>query len=138
MNDLRQRWAEGRATHGLWSLLPGAVTGEVLARTGADYVVVDLQHGVRGVPRLRQGGGVSGRHVGAEGVGRHRSQYADRGGGQSGGGRLAVGAGDQGDIPAGRQMGEEVRVDLQADPSADHGTVAPPGGAGQSRSRTRH
>jgi 4-hydroxy-2-oxoheptanedioate aldolase len=26
-------------------MLPGAVTGEVLARTGADYVVVDLQHG---------------------------------------------------------------------------------------------
>jgi 4-hydroxy-2-oxoheptanedioate aldolase len=25
--------------------LPGAVTGEVLARTGADFVVVDLQHG---------------------------------------------------------------------------------------------
>jgi 4-hydroxy-2-oxoheptanedioate aldolase len=29
----------------VWSLLPGAVTGEVLARTGADFVVVDLQHG---------------------------------------------------------------------------------------------
>jgi 4-hydroxy-2-oxoheptanedioate aldolase len=26
-------------------MLPGAVTGEVLARTGADFVVVDLQHG---------------------------------------------------------------------------------------------
>jgi 4-hydroxy-2-oxoheptanedioate aldolase len=43
--DLRRRWAAGRACHGVWSLLPGAVTGEVLARTGADYVVVDLQHG---------------------------------------------------------------------------------------------
>src|SRR4051794_2331646 len=43
--DLRRRWSEGRPCHGLWSLLPGAVTGEVLARTGADYVVVDLQHG---------------------------------------------------------------------------------------------
>lgn len=45
MNDLRQHWAERRPTHGLWSLLPGAVTAEVLARAGADYVVVDLQHG---------------------------------------------------------------------------------------------
>ncbi len=45
MNDLRQRWAAGDATHGLWSLLPGAVTAEVLARSGADYVVIDLQHG---------------------------------------------------------------------------------------------
>ena len=43
--DLRRRWSDGQPCHGLWSLLPGAVTGEVLARTGADYVVVDLQHG---------------------------------------------------------------------------------------------
>ena len=43
--DLRRRWAEGRPSFGLWSLLPGVVTGEVLARTGVDYVVVDLQHG---------------------------------------------------------------------------------------------
>src|SRR3954462_12636587 len=43
--DLRQRWSAGQACYGLWRLLPGAATGEVLARTGADYVVVDLQHG---------------------------------------------------------------------------------------------
>jgi 4-hydroxy-2-oxoheptanedioate aldolase len=43
--DLRRRWSDGRPCHGLWSLLPGAVTGEVLARTGPDFVVVDLQHG---------------------------------------------------------------------------------------------
>ena len=43
--DLRRRWSERQPCHGLWSLLPGAVTGEVLARTGADFVVVDLQHG---------------------------------------------------------------------------------------------
>ncbi|SFO73211.1 4-hydroxy-2-oxoheptanedioate aldolase [Geodermatophilus dictyosporus] len=43
--DLRRRWAGGEPCHGLWSLLPGAVTAEVLARSGADYVVVDLQHG---------------------------------------------------------------------------------------------
>lgn len=43
--DLRRRWSEGQPCHGLWSLLPGVVTAEVLARTGADFVVVDLQHG---------------------------------------------------------------------------------------------
>lgn len=43
--ELRRRWADGQPCHGLWSLLPGAVTAEVLARTGADYVVIDLQHG---------------------------------------------------------------------------------------------
>ncbi|SNS15150.1 4-hydroxy-2-oxoheptanedioate aldolase [Geodermatophilus pulveris] len=42
---LRRRWAGGTACHGLWSQLPGAVTGEVVAGTGADFVVVDLQHG---------------------------------------------------------------------------------------------
>ena len=43
--DLRQRWSAGQPCSGVWSLLPGAVTAEVLARTGADFVVVDLQHG---------------------------------------------------------------------------------------------
>lgn len=43
--ELRRRWSAGQPCHGLWSLLPGVVTGEVLARTGADYVVADLQHG---------------------------------------------------------------------------------------------
>ena len=43
--DLRRRWLDGQPCHGLWSLLPGAVTGEVLGSTGADFVVVDLQHG---------------------------------------------------------------------------------------------
>ncbi len=43
--DVRRRWSEGEPCHGLWSLLPGVVTADVLARSGADYVVVDLQHG---------------------------------------------------------------------------------------------
>jgi 4-hydroxy-2-oxoheptanedioate aldolase len=43
--ELRRRWSMGQPCHGLWNLLSGAVTGEVLARTGADFVVIDLQHG---------------------------------------------------------------------------------------------
>jgi 4-hydroxy-2-oxoheptanedioate aldolase len=43
--DLRSRWTAGQPAHGVWSLLPGAVTAELLARTGPDYVVLDLQHG---------------------------------------------------------------------------------------------
>lgn len=42
---LRERWAAGEACHGIWSQLPGAVTAELLAGTGADFVVLDLQHG---------------------------------------------------------------------------------------------
>jgi len=45
MTDLRERWAARHPAHGVWSLLPGAVTAELLAGTGADYVVFDLQHG---------------------------------------------------------------------------------------------
>lgn len=44
-DDVRRRWSEGQPCHGLWSLLPGVVSAEVLARTGPDFVVVDLQHG---------------------------------------------------------------------------------------------
>ena len=54
-SDLRRRWSEGRPCHGVWNILPGAATGELLARTGADFVVVDLQHGASdeaGVPAL--------------------------------------------------------------------------------------
>jgi 4-hydroxy-2-oxoheptanedioate aldolase len=43
--ELRHRLAAGQVCHGVWSSLPGAVTGELLARTGVDFVVVDLQHG---------------------------------------------------------------------------------------------
>ena len=44
-SSLRARWAAGMPAHGLWSQLPGVVTAELLAGTGADYVVLDLQHG---------------------------------------------------------------------------------------------
>lgn len=43
--DLRRRLMEGQRCHGLWSLLPGCATAEILGRTGADFVVLDLQHG---------------------------------------------------------------------------------------------
>jgi 4-hydroxy-2-oxoheptanedioate aldolase len=45
VSDLRSRWAAGQPAHGVWSRLPGVVTAELLARSGADYVVFDLQHG---------------------------------------------------------------------------------------------
>ena len=45
VSDLRGRWAAGRAARGVWSRLPGVVTAELLARSGPDYVVFDLQHG---------------------------------------------------------------------------------------------
>jgi 4-hydroxy-2-oxoheptanedioate aldolase len=44
-SSLRERLAAGQACTGLWSQLPGVVTAELLAGTGADFVVLDLQHG---------------------------------------------------------------------------------------------
>ncbi|MFB7091064.1 HpcH/HpaI aldolase/citrate lyase family protein [Streptomyces sp. NPDC056296] len=49
---LRRHWSAGRPRHGVWSLLPGAVTAELLARTGPDFVVLDLQHGAVGEAEL--------------------------------------------------------------------------------------
>src|SRR3954452_19987967 len=43
--ELRHRLAAGQGWPGVWGSLPGVVTGELLARTGVDFVVVDLQHG---------------------------------------------------------------------------------------------
>ena len=62
-----------------------------------EVVLVHLQHRVRRAAGLGQRRGVPGGHVGAEGVGGDRPEHADRGGGQPGGGGLAVGAGDQRD-----------------------------------------
>jgi 4-hydroxy-2-oxoheptanedioate aldolase len=45
VRDLRGWWAAGRSARGVWSRLPGVVTAELLARSGPDYVVFDLQHG---------------------------------------------------------------------------------------------
>jgi 4-hydroxy-2-oxoheptanedioate aldolase len=47
-SELRRRLAAGRPCHGVWSLLPGAVTAQVLAGTGVDHVFLDLQHGALG------------------------------------------------------------------------------------------
>ena len=44
-SSLRGRLAAGRPCTGLWSQLPGVVTAELVARTGPDFVVYDLQHG---------------------------------------------------------------------------------------------
>jgi 4-hydroxy-2-oxoheptanedioate aldolase len=46
VNPLRARWAADEAAFGLWSSIPSAFVAELVARAGADYVCVDLQHGL--------------------------------------------------------------------------------------------
>jgi 4-hydroxy-2-oxoheptanedioate aldolase len=43
---LRAKWESGEPTFGLWAGIPTALTAELAARAGYDYVCVDLQHGL--------------------------------------------------------------------------------------------
>jgi 4-hydroxy-2-oxoheptanedioate aldolase len=46
MTSLREKWAAGDETLGLWLSLPNFVSAEITARQPVDYVCVDTQHGV--------------------------------------------------------------------------------------------
>lgn len=48
MNPLSDKWASGAVTLGVWCSLPSSVTAEIAARTGPDFVTVDMQHGLIG------------------------------------------------------------------------------------------
>jgi 4-hydroxy-2-oxoheptanedioate aldolase len=45
MTSLREKWASGDETLGIWLSVPGVVTAEASARQAVDYVCVDTQHG---------------------------------------------------------------------------------------------
>lgn len=46
MTSLRETWAGGGETLGLWLTAPTPLTAEITARQNVDYVCVDSQHGV--------------------------------------------------------------------------------------------
>ncbi len=46
MDTLRTQWNDGRATLGVWLVIPSVVSAEAAARVGYDYVCLDNQHGV--------------------------------------------------------------------------------------------
>jgi 4-hydroxy-2-oxoheptanedioate aldolase len=46
MSSLREKWAAGEETLGLWLSVPSVVTAEITGRQPVDYVCVDMQHGV--------------------------------------------------------------------------------------------
>lgn len=43
--SLKERWAAGQVTYGVWSALDDPVAAEIVGRAGFDLVCVDLQHG---------------------------------------------------------------------------------------------
>ena len=46
MTNLRETWAAGGETLGLWLSIPSFVSAELAARQPVDYVCIDTQHGV--------------------------------------------------------------------------------------------
>lgn len=45
-NKLKKIWAEGKAATNIWASLGAAVATECVAQSGADAIVVDMQHGM--------------------------------------------------------------------------------------------
>lgn len=44
-SKLRTALKEGRQTMGMWQMIPNSNVSRLLARTGADWVCVDCEHG---------------------------------------------------------------------------------------------
>ncbi|MDH4143642.1 MAG: aldolase/citrate lyase family protein [Acidimicrobiia bacterium] len=45
-NRLKAKWRAGEAAYGAWLAIPNAITAEAVARSGFDYVCIDMQHGM--------------------------------------------------------------------------------------------
>jgi 4-hydroxy-2-oxoheptanedioate aldolase len=45
LNRLRKLWREGRPTFGAIATIPSIQTVQIMARSGFDWIVVDLEHG---------------------------------------------------------------------------------------------
>src|SRR5215468_4785798 len=45
LNRLRQLWREGRPTFGAIATIPAIQTVQIMARSGIDWIIVDLEHG---------------------------------------------------------------------------------------------
>ena len=49
-NALKERWAAGEASYGVWCAIPSSYVAEACSNQGFDYVCVDLQHGMIDYP----------------------------------------------------------------------------------------
>jgi 4-hydroxy-2-oxoheptanedioate aldolase len=45
LNRLRKQWQEGRPTFGAIATIPSIATVQIMARSGLDWIIVDLEHG---------------------------------------------------------------------------------------------
>lgn len=44
-NTIRQRMLQGESVFGTWCMLPSSFVTDVIARTGVDFIVIDMEHG---------------------------------------------------------------------------------------------
>lgn len=49
---LRQLWEEGRTTLGGWCVIPSPFVAELMARSGFDWICIDIQHGLIGYEQM--------------------------------------------------------------------------------------
>lgn len=47
-NFLKEKLASGKAVVGTWSVIPSAVTADIIAQAGVDFLVIDTEHGPAG------------------------------------------------------------------------------------------
>ena len=45
LNRLRKLWRQGRPTFGAIATIPSIQTVQIMARSGFDWIIVDLEHG---------------------------------------------------------------------------------------------
>ena len=45
LNRLRKEWREGRPTFGAIATIPSIPTVQIMAQSGLDWIIVDLEHG---------------------------------------------------------------------------------------------
>lgn len=137
---LAPRLGEHPGLGGAVQLVAGEVEQRDALRVGGlgdadEVLLVDLDDPVPGVRAARERRGDAGRHVGAERVGDDRTGRLECLGDEPGGGGLAVGRRDEGHVQVPGEPVEEVGVEFQRDPAADHRTAAAPRGARCRRDR---
>jgi 4-hydroxy-2-oxoheptanedioate aldolase len=49
-NRVKEKWQKGEVAWGAWLAIPSSLSAEAIARSGYDYVCVDLQHGLIDYP----------------------------------------------------------------------------------------
>ena len=53
-NALKEKLTQGQKVFGMWSMLPAAGVSSVIAKTGLDFVIIDMEHGPMSFETMEQ------------------------------------------------------------------------------------